>query len=305
MTPHKGKATRIAFLSIPPLFLAAYLAGIPVPLPAFLSPARTYLLVPRSGAPSSLAEVKLPGMNLFAVLSDRVVPLKRGAPGLEEIRAESLPARPAVETALRDAEASPKVFGRIRLVCGVHPSAEEVARIREFQERTGRSVSLLVLPDDRPLLRASSYASASGSSGLKISMTTGPGAREFDLLSAVQDSATLGTWQVPRMPSEGLRFSTAGTGGPVSLVFSGSGGTRREEILLAEPDPGFPRVLVVSRRTGSSGFLDSAYSARRILPEDLETTDLTAYPLVAFDGVPLREIPPGISRTLRSLVERK
>ncbi len=305
MTPHKGKATRIVFLSIPPLFLAAYLAGVPVPLPAFLSPARTYLLAPRSGAPASLADIKLPGLNLFAVLSDRVVPLRRGAPGLEEVRAESLPARPAVETALRDAEASPKVFGRIRLVCGVHPSEEEVARIREFQERTGRSVSLLVLPDDRPLLRASSYASASGSSGLKISMTTGPGAREFDLLSAVQDSAALGTWQVPRIPPEGLRFPTAGTGGPVSLVFSGSGGTRREEILLAEPDPGFPRVLVVSRRTGSSGFLDSAYSVRRILPEDLETADLTAYPLVAFDGVPLREIPPGISRTLRSLVERK
>lgn len=305
MTPHKGKAIRIAFLSIPPLFLAAYLAGVPVPLPAFLAPARTYLLAPGSGSPSSLADFKLPGLNLHIVLSDRVVPLRKGAPGLGEMRSDSLPARPALETALRDAEASPRAFGRIRLVCGIHPSEEEVAEIREFQERTGRSVSLIVLPDDRPLLRAASYASAPGNSGLKVSMTTGPGAREFDLVSAVQDSGTLGTWQVPGIPPGGIRFSTAGTGAPVSLVFSGPPGTRRQEILLAEPDPGFPRVLVVSRRTGSSGFLDSAFSSRRILPEELEAVDLAAYPLIAFDGVPLREIPPGVSRTLRGLVENK
>lgn len=305
MMPHKGKAIRVAFLSVPPLFLAAYLAGAPVPVPAFLAPARSYLLVPRSGASASLAELKLPGSHLYAVLSDRVVPMLRGSGGAGETLADSLPARPGVDTALRDAESSPRLFGRIRLICGTHPSEAEVAEIRKFQERTGRSVSLILPPDDRPLLRASSYASIPGTAAVKLSMGIGPGVLGYDLLSAVQDSRVLGTWSVPEIPPGGLRFSTAGTGGPVSLVFSGSRGTRREEILLAEPDPGFPRVLVVSRRPDASGFLESAYSTRRISPDDLEGTDLAAYPLIAFDGVPLREIPPGVSGTLKDLVERK
>lgn len=305
MTPYKGKAPRIAFLSVPPLFLAAYLAGTPLPVPAFLAPARSYLLAPRDGAPASLADLRMPRSNLYAVEYDRVVPLRRGAPGVEEVRAESLPARPAVETALRDAEASPRAFGRIRLFCGTPPSAEEVGLIRDFQARSGRSVSLVIPPDDRPLLRASSYASTPGSSGVRMSVSVGPGAREFELVSAVQDSRVLGTWKVPEIRSAGIRFATTGTGGPVTLVFSGPLGTRREEILVAEPDPGFPRVLVVSRRPGGSGFLESAYSTRRILPEELEDADPAAYPLVAFDGVPLRDIPSGVSRTLRDLVERR
>lgn len=306
MTPYKGKALLHAGLLIPPLLLAAYLAGIPLPIPAFLTPARTYLLAPAVGAPPSLAGAGLPRRQLYAVLADRVVPILRGSgPEAAESLAASLPARPSVETALRDAELSPRSFGRIRLICGTAPSGEEFRLIREFRKRTGRSVLLDLPPDDLPLLRAASYGQIPGESSVSVTLAAGPGALRYDLVSATQDESVLGTWTSPELPPAGVRLSSAGTGSPISLIFSGSPGVRREEILVARPDPGAPRILVVSDRAGVSGFLESAYSTRRILSADLERADLAAYPLIAFDGIPLGAIPRGVSRTLRELVERK
>ena len=306
MSPFKGKGLRVLGLLLPPVFLTAYLLGPPLPVPAFLTPVRTYLLAPAAGAPPPLAGVRLPRGSLYAVLADRVVPMTPGSgPAAAEILALSLPARPSVETALLDAERSPRRFGRIRLVCGTVPSAEEMRAVRDFRKRTGRAVSLLVPPDDDPLLRAISYAHSAGETAVAATLAPGPGASRYDILSASQGSLDLGSWTATDLPASGIRLSASGSGVPISLAFWGPGGSRNLEILIAEPDQGAPRVLLVSRRTEKSGFIEALYPTLRVDPESLDGTDLAAYPLIVFDGVPLRDIPRGAARILAELVERK
>lgn len=306
MTPYKGKWPFRLGLLLPLLFLSAYLVEVPVPLPAFLSPERTYLLIQDTGTPESTIDARLPRNNVFLVLADRVRPLTRGE-GRQDAaaRMDTLPARASIETALRDADLSPPRFGRIRLICGSVPSASEILAVEAFQRRSGRSVSIVVPDDKSPLLRALSYRRVPGDASLSVALLPGPGILAYQTVALSQGSAALGSWSTRKLPAAGIPAVAAESQGPLTLTLAGPSGTESRDILVASSGEGSPNVLVVSEKGDRRCFLDALYETRRLRPEELKTADLAAYPLVAFDGVALRDIPPEVSRILRDLVDRK
>ena len=116
---HAARATALSgalLLALPPLFLAAYIADLPVRIPAFLLPERRYLALDSRTSAGELAAARGRG-EAYEVLPDRLRPLPgRGdASGIARA-AKDLPDLPALDPVAADLEAGIGLFKRARLL---------------------------------------------------------------------------------------------------------------------------------------------------------------------------------------------
>ena len=310
MERNKRHRLFLVLLALPFLALGAYLADLPLPVPAFALPRRSYFALAKDVEPSALAASFRRGESYASLPGSlRRMPRRGGAGALEGL-GPSLPDFPLLEPILADLEAGIGLK-RARIVISETPSAAEIASIRDLAERKGVPIELVVLPS-RPLLPL-----------LAARRRYLPGDRErsFELLlaPAARDCARIELAALGPGPRR-LLYAAPGSALPEDLALRLAAG-RAEAIELSCASPSGqittkllafggeasarPDILLVSRRRGTRSFIEEAYPCARASPEEAAGLDLHAFELVVLDGLPLASIQGPLLRSLLAVEARR
>lgn len=292
-------APRALALLAPLACLAAFAAGVPLPLPAFLLPSASYLML-RTGSPPEALSTRA---GTPVVLADRVVPAPGDTAAAADL-ARRLPARPAIRMALADAEGRRRP---VRLLMDSPPLASEVAAARSYIRATGMPVRFVDVgtarkpgPVAASSLRVDPLAS---SSPLNLLLT--PAAARAGRVDVEVDGVLLASVEGPSLPVDRRLTVPVGPGDAVIRVTARSPyGDSSVTLRAAAAAEDGPRVLVASAHEGSRTVVEALYPARRIAPAALATADLYAHELVVLDGVPLSSIGQGAASRLAEYAAR-
>lgn len=315
---HAARATALSgalLLALPPLFLAAYIADLPVRIPAFLLPERRYLALDSRTSAGELAAARGRG-EAYEVLPDRLRPLPgRGdASGIARA-AKDLPDLPALDPVAADLEAGIGLFKRARLLTSVAPSAGEIARLRAAAERSGTPLAIEPLrrPPDLPILALQRRYSPKDQER-RFELLLAPEARGYARVevAASGGAGAAGGRRIlysaggAELPADlALRLSAGGAEIIEASFTPASGAARSRSLDLGGQAEEKPRVLVVSNRPGIASYVEKAYSSARASPAEAAAMDLHAFELVVLDGVPIKDLGGPLLKGLLDTIGRR
>ncbi|MCX7023955.1 MAG: VWA domain-containing protein [Spirochaetes bacterium] len=303
MAPLKVDMVKRIVFSLPVAFLAAGLLGLPLPVPAFLFPERSYVVADgpsfASGDAARLLEKhpKALGMGFGGIAP--FPSLVASPPGTAFL--------PGLLPVLEHAKRNARPWERISIVTTLLPTEQELSRMADFERTTGMSISCVTETSSAPKpVLALSYRISSGQKTTRISVAFGPDADAWDEVAVGQEGGTAVGSKVDELPADrSLSFPFDLSGLP-SVSIEARGGKAPYRIGIPVPVGRLddPRVLVISERKGISGFIDSAWPTRRITASGLGTANPSAYELVVVDGGPLASLGEAGDAALRDIVVR-
>lgn len=283
--------------------LGAYLAGLPLPLPAFVVPERRYLLVPRDAGLEGLRSAAAGSKQAWAVLAESTqrLPDSAAPDSAWERVAAALPERPVLEP-LEAALRSDKfpVFARVRIVAEFAPTAAECSRLENLSRTLGLPMELEVLPGgSEPGVESWSWRTGAIGEAFAFELlfteeAANPAANlEIRAERVGQGAASSGAplWRgsgadLPR--DRVLRLSTNRENlSAVTVSMSWPQGARHLRLAVPVESSTAPKVLVIDEGNRGNSFIDSLYPARHVTPRELGAIDPADWELVVDDGVPI------------------
>ncbi|HET7839891.1 MAG TPA: VWA domain-containing protein, partial [Rectinemataceae bacterium] len=310
MDRNKWDAAKIILFPLPFLFLAAYLAGLGFPLPAFLAPTRSSLAIAPGLGDAELKRARGRG-EAFAVLGDRLLQLPASPLAL---RAAALPELPVLGPVLEDLEGGLGQLRKARLVVSRPPSAEELASLKAAARRAGAPLSIELIEAPALPLGALTRRYSATDRRLDFELLLEPGARAYATVEVATEPR-------PGKAAE-LLYRQSGSALPPDLVLrlsldkeksaavvasfvDASGARSSRRLQLASSLEEQPRVLVISERRGRESFIERLYPTRRATAAEAAGLDLLSYELVVVDGIPIKAIQGRLLQGLLELSERR
>lgn len=301
---------RALLFGFPVLVLLLYLLRLPLPVPAFLLPRRV-VLAP-GGDPRFAFEalqrhrrLLLPGQG--ALLELRRAEYPTPASLAERLAAEPGPADLAAVLG-RTVPLLPR-SSRLLLLADRPPSAEEVRGIRALQKAGSPSIALRTAgaPYD-PLFMALACTFVGQESRFTFDLQFSGRVARYRALSVRRDGGPPESLK-PAELAQGRDYRASFEVPPsgelsLELALTGAESEIRRTIRLRTPLPQEPQVLWVTDKPPARGLLDQLCRLKRVSSAQAAGEDLAAYPLLAFDGVPLRALGPRLSEAVAAVHRR-
>jgi hypothetical protein len=317
---------RMALILLPFLALGAYLADLPLALPAFILPARSYLALSSDTDREAFADARGRG-EAYVVLPGRLrsAPAAGDSAGFEELR-DMLPDFPVLESALKDIEGGAGLLKKGRLVVSRMPSAEEIGALRAASDRSGMPVSIQVLKTrtEAPLLamqrryapkdperRFELLLAPEARAATKIELRIVPSSAGNEANAGRGEGRLIFASSGSELPKDlALRFAlgAASPGGAevAELTFAFADGSRTTRRLdLGGEETARPNVLVISQKAALASYVERSYTCARTSPAEASTLDLYSYELIVLDGLALRSIEGPLLSGLLGVAERR
>jgi uncharacterized protein YegL len=304
-----------AFLfALPVVLLLLHLLQVPVLLPSALLPRRVIVPPEARSHPEFLFDalkqypvLHLPAGQILHTLQRSEISTR------EDLNAAlaNLPHSPSVELeqTLRQAVSALPSFTRILLLLDHTPAASETGTLRRLQEEGLPPVEVRVIePPYDPLFLACSSTYSTQESSLTFDLLFAPRVKEYRSLRVTQDGAPLRSLMTAELGE--MRELHASLASPDSgevtlgLTLQGSGGSLERELKIRTPGREAPNILMVTTRPASHSFLDALYRLKRASPSEVLRENFASYPLIVFDGVPLREFGPRLTETVTEIHRR-
>ncbi len=283
--------------------LAAFAAGLPFPVPAFLLPERVYV-APRAGfAPEALAGRSWARASL--VLPGSLMPMPRNLPALAAL-AERFPARVDLDPVFA---AAPGSVRPVRVVLDGQPSAADLARAAALHRESGIPVRFTVLPPRPSPLAAVSIRLEPGAASMQATVLLSGSAADADTVELALDGETVWNSAGADLPADRrvqVAVGAAGREGPARLELRTvtAGITSVASATLLPAREGGERVLMAGGEEGARSVIEALFPVRRVSPAELASADLYAYELVVLDGLPLSSLGADLAGRLADYVER-
>ncbi|MBN2552794.1 MAG: VWA domain-containing protein [Spirochaetales bacterium] len=304
---------RFILYALPVVFLVCFLLRLPVLLPALFLPRSVYLLYDRSlDAPSVYSSLLQHGrIHLLADGRARRLDLRDFEepesllPLLAGYR-ESPRAQLERYTAAIAAQSPP--LGRARILFARRPLSRDVAAARRIQSREGLPVEIEVIErHGDPLFLACSSTFGSGESSVDFDLLFSTDIRGYESIAVSRNGEPF-TRLPPAALDQGRHFRTslpAGEDTVLELEVSGGDAVLRRRLHIPTGNAEDPQLLIISDREGSASFLEGLYAARKVPLSRALEQELLEYPLLVFDGVPIRGIEPQLSAALRGIYQNR
>jgi Mg-chelatase subunit ChlD len=329
------RTIRIILLAgLPVVFLTLYLLRLPVYVPAFLLPRTVFLEAAAAATAEEIyAELSVhPTLNLLR--AGEVLPVRRKEfPSVDSLRAllertgisrpEAGSAEEADGTArqagvfeeqavltayLPGILAAAGRWSRVLIILEHFPQASELAALRALQRSRRLPVRLEVRATPyRPLFMACSYTRSTQENTLSFELLFSSEVKGYRTIRVFSGGAL---WQelTPAALEQGREYhATLPAEQELSLRFEleGETGSVSRTIRIASRQEQQPQVLMVSGRTGSLSFLERLYSVKKVSLAEALQEDLPQYPLLVFDGIPLKSLGPQLTDVLSDIYRRK
>ena len=297
---------RALLLFLPAVFLLLHLLRLPLPLPARLLPRQVVVAPQARYNPEFLyrmlqqyPSLHLPAGGTLHTLTRREIP----TPEDLRTRLQQFPEAEDLDLllALRQAAAALPSLTRILLLFDHLPAASETEDLRRLQEEGFSPVEVRVLPPPYdPLFMAYSATYNTQESGLTFELLFSPRVQEYESVRLLQGGRLLQSLKTSAL-EEGrkLRLPLASPDSgqvQLQLVLSGPQGSLERVLTLLTPAREEPKILMVTTRQAARSFLDTLHRLKRVSPRAQES--LAAYPLIVFDGVPLRDFGPQLTEAV-------
>lgn len=291
---------KTTLILLPFVCLLGYWIDAGVPVPGFLLSERRYLAVGRAVSAERLLALRGSG-EAFAVLPDRLVPVPRNAPSLEDLRG-TLPDQGILGPVLLDLEKGLGPFRKARLILDQAPLPSEWEALRRAAGPVPLALEVAESPTPAPVQALGIRYSATDQR-VAFDLLLGPEANGYAAVEVQTRESLLFQAPGPELPKDRvLRLSAPrAEASSLEVTFreaSGRGISRRLSLGIEADEQ--PKVLVISERTDRRSFIEALYPSRRATLAESEGLDLMAYELVVLDGAPLGRIR---GRLLSNLVE--
>lgn len=322
MGGNKWDRAKYLILSLPFLFLAAWLARLPLALPSLILPERLYLALASGASPEDLRRAASGWREAFVVLPDSLRPLPRPAsPGQAwEALAASLPDQAQIGPVLADIRAGLPPLRRARLKVAGPLAAQEIQALTQAVRAAGLPLALEELGSDpassASSLLALSWRTRAGASSLPFELLLSPRARASP---RIRVSLGPGTDRSGRILWEGRGSSLPGDlvlrleagrdelarGIDLYLAPGGSDPGGQFHLDLGAGLRGEAKVLVISQRPESRSWIEENWAAESLRPAEAAKRDLLAYELIVLDGLPLASLKGPLLSGLLEVARRR
>ena len=199
-------------------------------------------------------------------------------------------------------------FGRAKIVFSHYPDSRDIAVVKRLQQEHGLPVQIEVYPQPyEPLLLAYSYTHGSREASLDFDLLFSTDIQSYESIK-VRRNDKLITRLEPGALAEGRHYRTSLPGQrSTTLDFEITGGDTvvRRKVHIAALTDEDPQLLMISDKGDRQSFIESLYTAVRVPLSQALQEDLLEYPLLVFDGTPLRSIDPQLTGILRGIYQRK
>ena len=303
------KLKEILLLLLPVAFLVLFLFQLPVFLPAFLLPKKVFLACNSRTHPERVFAYLQRYGRLLLLRQGELQPLEKGDfPTVSSLGAylSGLPAEEftALSAYLPALAGSVPLWGRALVVLNDPPLPEELAAARRLQEERGLPLQLAVEPQPyRPLFLAASTAFSSQEKAQSFELLFSPQVQEFALIRVFKDGEPF-TRLSPSQLREGRRFQASFQADKelaIRFDLEKEGAVASRTFRLAPQEKRQPQLLLVSDKSGSRSFLEGLYDLKKVPLSGALQEDLPGYPLLVFDGIPLKSFGAELSAVLAEI----
>jgi len=304
---------RYSLYALPVVFLFLFLFHVPVPVPAILLP-RSVFVDCDCGIDSRFLFSYLRKHRRVHLLKQGTVHrlVRREFPTIESLSAyfeecgnEKL--IPLQRYASSIVTATPPL-GRATIVFSHYPDSRDIAAIKRLQQEHGLPVEIEVYPQPyNPLLLAYSYTYGSREASLDFDLLFSTKIQSYESIEVRRNDNLIARFE-PGALAEGRHYRTSLPGQrSTNLDFEITGGDTvvRRKVHIAALSDEDPQLLIISDRGDRQSFIESLYTAVRVPLSGALQEDLLEYPLLVFDGIPIRSIDPQLTGILRGIYQRK
>lgn len=276
-TPRRGpgRALRLALAALPLACLAAYAAGIPFPLPAFLLPERAYA-----------------GVSVDEALADSYARMAAARPGRLAIPRIGLPGRPSA----LEIEAARAFYRSVGLPVRLEPGPGKPGPLAAYAVTCpgdGSSATIAALVDEAGRGGPAALLAAA-SRDTEASPETAPQASRMATLARTE--------RLPRDARLAAVLPDSDRLGPLSLHLEAGG--RASDFSVMPPRVDDRRILLVTKRPERRSVLEALRPVRKVGYGELATAGVYGYELVALDGPVLSELDGAGAALLAGYVRR-
>lgn len=328
MGGNKWDRAKYLILSLPFLCLAAWLARLPLALPALVLPERLYLSLAAGASPEDLRRASAGWKEAFLVLPDSLRPLPRPESPSQawDALAEALPDQAQIGPILSDLGAGLPALRRARIRVAAPLASPEVQALARAARAAGLPLALEQLGPGLPPspLVSLSWRTRAGASSLPFELLLSPRARASPAirvsLGPGPDRAGRVLWEgkgsslppdfVLRLEagreelSRGIDLYLAPAVTPVGSQAGSDPGTKMH-LDLGAGLQGEAKVLVISQRPEARSWIEENWAAESLNPAEAGRRDLLAYELIVLDGLPLASLKGPLLAGLLEVARRR
>lgn len=306
---------RILLLAIPPLFLLFYFLQTPLVLPSFLLRRQVLAFIDTRSDPQRLYRMLQKYPNVLLPTEDTVTVLRRGEfQNAEDLGTyiSNLPASADLDLpqALVRAAALVPPYSRILVLLDRYPTTAEIQAIGDLQ-RNGSPPIMMQFPQQNydPLFLAFSYTYGTQESSLSFDLLLSQKAMEYSGLTVSSSGTPLDTSAISDL-DEGREFHAslpipASGNTLLEITLEGNGEPVQRSLWIQSPGEEDPQILLITDKTSSRSFLETLYRTKHISPEEALQENLAAYPLLVFDGIPLKSFGPELTAAVTEIHRRR
>jgi Mg-chelatase subunit ChlD len=298
---------------LPVAFLFLFLFQVPFYVPSILLGRTVFVDYAGGSNPESLFRHLQKHRVLYLLNNGEAIRLrKRDFPEKENVSAllEQLP-RDEITVLNRyipAVVAATPTLSKVTIILGSRPESREIAALAQLQHKLALPVEVqLEKQAYDPLFMAYSYTHGSQESSLIFDLLFSDRVQDYKTIRIYRNGSLLETI-TPSQLSESRHYRTSLPIQPDILLdfeLVKPGTTARRSIRISSREEEDPQLLMISNRTGSTSFLENLYTLKKIaLPEALQE-DLFQYPLIVFDGIPIKSIGPELTAILSDIYRRR
>ena len=199
-------------------------------------------------------------------------------------------------------------FTRAKVLFSRQPQRRELAALRELQMDRGIPVEIEVIPSpDEPLFMGYSYATGSRETALDLDLLFASDIRLYESIEVLRNNATIARI-TPQALTEGRHYRTSLPGEQDSILefrIRGPGKSASRDLIIPSQSEEDPQVLMISEREGKISFLERFYGVKKAPLSLALQQSFQQYPLVVFDGIPIRSIGPELTAVLQEIYAQR
>lgn len=304
---------RYILYGLPAVFLVLFLFRLPLPVPAAFLGRSVFLIYDRNLDARSVFSYLDRYSRIHLLDNGSVRELQRkqfDSPGslaayLEEYSGEQAS---AMEDCAEVIAARTPTFARAKVLFSRQPQRRELAALRDLQKEQGIPVEIELIPSpDEPLFLGYSYTAGSRETAVDFDLLFAPEIRLYESIEVLRNNEVFARI-TPRALIEGRHYRTALPGEQDSILefrIRGTGKSINRELIIPSQGEEDPQVLMISEREGKVSFLERFYGVKKTPLYRSLQEDFQEYPLVVFDGIPIRSIGPELTGVLQDIYERR